>query len=200
MEVIPLPLDYTRQSPIPKTYPGCGQKIFSETSGMNPPEHPWMVLICIQYEQDKEDSSGKKIKCGQMCGGSLISSQHIITAASCLAQADIDNTVVFLEVTSVQNALMSLDYLFLSKIHLYPKPTQGDTLAIIKLENKVNFGSTINQICLSEPFTTYQDGDKALMPEFSQINGETTYASSVTVMMRSEEYCSKQFKDVFIKK
>ena len=148
------------------------------------------------------DSSGKKIKCGQMFGGSLISSQHIITAASCLAQADINNTVVFLEVTSVQNALMSLDYLFLSEIHLYPGPTQGDTVAIIKLEKEVNFGSTINQICLSEPFTSYQDVDEALITgwqEFDQINAETTDASAVTVTIKSEEYCNEQFENVFIK-
>ena len=201
MEVIPLPLDYKRQSPLAETYPGCGQKIFSDTDH---PEHPWMVLVCSQYKQDPADSSGKKIKCGQMCGGTLISSQHIITAASCLTQADINNTVVFLEVTSVQKALMSLDYLFLSEIHPYPGPTQGDTVAIIKLEKEVNLGSTINHICLTEPLSTsYQAEDEALIlgwREFDQINKDTTDSIAVTVTMKSEEYCIEQFEDVFIKK
>ena len=199
MEFIPLPLDYKRQSPSAVTYPGCGQKIFSDTSDIDPPEHPWMVLVCSQYHQDQADSSGKKIKCGQKCGGTLISSQHIITAASCLAQANINNTVVFLEVASVQKALKSLDYLFLSEIHPYQGPTQGDTVAIIKLEKEVNFGSTINQICLTEPLASYQDEDEALITGW-QINGERTDAIAVTVMMKSEEYCSKQFENVFIKK
>ena len=197
MQFIPLALDYKRQSPLAETYPGCGQKIFSDA---DPPEHPWMVLVCSQYQQDQADSSGKKIKCGQMCGGSLISSQHIITAASCLAQADINNTVVFLEVTSVQNALMSLDYLFLSEIHIYTGPTQGDTVAIIKLEKEVNFGSTINQICLT---ASYQAEGEALIPgwrEFDQIDGETTDSIAVAVTMKSGEYCIEQFENVFIKK
>ena len=197
MQFIPLALDYKRQSPLAETYPGCGQKIFSDA---DPPEHPWMVLVCSQYQQDPADSSGKKIKCGQMCGGSLISSQHIITAASCLAQSDINNTVVFLEVTSVQNALMSLDYLFLSEIHIYTGPTQGDTVAIIKLEKEVNFGSTINQICLT---ASYQAEGEALIPgwrEFDQIDGETTDSIAVAVTMKSGEYCIEQFENVFIKK
>ena len=146
---------------------------------------------------------GEKIKCGHICGGTLISSQHIITSASCLAQADINNTVVFLEVTSVQKALVSLDYLFISEIHRYPGSTQGDTAAIFKLEKKVNFGSTINKICLSEPFTSYQDEDEAFITgwqESNMINGETTDVSAVTVMMKSEEYCRKQFENVFTKK
>ena len=203
MQMQVIPLDYKRQSPPAVTFPGCGQKIFSETFDLDPPKHPWMVLVCSQYQQDQADSSGKKIKCGQTCGGTLISSQHIITAASCLAQADINNTVVFLEVTSVQNALMSLDYLFLSEIHPYPGQTQGETVAIIKLEKEVNFGFTLNWICLTEPFASYQDGDTALITgwqEFGQINAETTDASAVTVTMKSEEYCSEQLKNVFIKK
>ena len=202
MKIIPLPLDYKRQT-LAETYPGCGQKVYSETSDKDPPEYPWMVLVCTQYQQDTADSSGKKIKCGQICGGTLISSKHIVTATSCLAQADINNTVVFLEVTSVQNALMSLDYLFLSEIHPYPGPTQGDTVAVIQLEKNVNFGSNVNQICLTEPLTWNQDEDKALITgwqEFNQIDGDTTGASAVTVMMKSEEYCSVQFENVFIKK
>ena len=98
---------------------------------------------------------------------------------------------------------MSLDYLFLSEIHPYPGPTQGDTVTIIKLEKEVNFSSAVNKICLTEPLASYQDETEALTPgwqEFNQINGETTDAIAVTVMMKSEEYCSKQFENVFIKK
>ena len=108
-----------------------------------------------------------------------------------------------LDVTNVQKALMSLDYLFLSEIHPYPGQTQEETVAIIKLEKEVNFGSTINQICLTEPLASYQDEDKALITgwqEFDQINGGTTDSIAVTVTMKSEKYCREQFNNVFIKK
>ena len=165
------------------------------------PRHPWMALICSQYQQDLTDSSGTSIKCGQFCGGALVSNDHVITSSSCLSRADINNTVVFLGVTSVQDALMSLDYLFISEIHLHPDSSHGDTVAMIKLENRVNFSSTVNKISLPETFESYQDGDEALIAgwqEGNSQNGDTT--DERAVIIKSEEHCIQQFQNKYIQK
>ena len=108
-----MPLEYKRVSSMPE--PSCGKRIDSDDPEIKSLQHPWLVDICVDYEEDKLDSSGNKIICRKLCKGTLISKRDVLTTASCVKTSDENNTVVFLGSTNIQESLASLDYQFLAK-------------------------------------------------------------------------------------
>ena len=111
-----MPLEFKRISTMPE--PECGQIIDSNDPEIKSLQYPWLVDVCVEYEEDKFDSSGNKITCSKLCKGTLISKQDVLTSASCVKTSNENNTVVFLESMNIQDSLDSLDYQFLSKNQL----------------------------------------------------------------------------------
>ena len=177
-----MPLEYKRVSTMPE--PDCGQRINSMDPEIKSVQYPWLVDVCVEYEEDKLDSSGNKILCSKLCKGTLISKHDVLTSATCVKTSDENNTVVFLESLNIQDSLDSLDYQFLSKnqeietkvgfpgngelippVKIHPDYSLSGTeeykrapdVALIKLEKPVDFGPAVNKICLPTTRKTEQD-------------------------------------------
>ena len=177
-----MPLEYKRVSTMPE--PDCGQRIDSNDPEIKSLQYPWLVDVCVEYEEDKLDSSGNKISCSKLCKGTLISKHDVLTSATCVKTSDENNTVVFLESLNIQDSLKSLDYQFLAKnkeiktkvgfpgvgelippVKIHPDYSLSGTeeykrapdVALIKLEKPVGFGPAVNKICLPTTRKTEQD-------------------------------------------
>ena len=207
-----MPLEYKRVSSMSK--PGCGKRIDSEDPEIRSLEHPWLVDICVDYQEDKVDSSGNKITCSKLCKGTLITHRDVITSASCVRTSDENNTVVFLGKVNIQDSLNNLDYHFLSKnqeiksqagifgvgvwklpVTIYPgyslngneEYKQSPDLALLKLENEVEFGPSVNKICLP----TIKETEKDISN--SKVFFASSHGNPSELTVKSNEWCENNF-------
>ena len=213
-------IEYKRISSMPES--DCGQRIDSDDPEIKSLQYPWLADICVDYEEDKLDSSGNRITCRKICKGTLISKRDVLTSASCVKTSDENNTVVFLGSIDIHESLESLDYQFLAKnqeikpqvgfsiVGLWNPPVKihpdyslsgkeeykrAPDLALIKLEKLVDFGPSINKICLPTIKETKKDfsNSKAIFGERNRYysSGENDLSKTeVTVM--SNEWCGDQ--------
>ena len=115
-----------------------GSTIF-DGNEVTPHKYPWQAYVM-------DDITGK------FCGGTVISNEHIITASHCVFGKTIEEVMVVVGAHSVQKSLSN--FLTLSKIETYPGYNTTDSfisssdVAILTLERKLTFNSTIRPICL----------------------------------------------------
>ena len=215
-----MPLEYKRVSTMPE--PGCGIRISSDDPEIKSLLYPWLVDICVDYEEDKLDSSGNKITCSKLCKGTLISKRDVLTSASCVKTSNENNTVAFLGSLNIQDSLDSLDYQFLAKnqeiktqggfpgvgawklpVRIYPEYfldgseeyKKAPDVALIKLEKLVDFGPSVNIICLPTLEETEKDFSNAqatfaLGNEYYPSQESEVRKTEVTV--KSYEWCTNQ--------
>ena len=129
----------------------CGRinkRVSSRTNGGNitkPHQYPWMALIL-------HGPTG-------VCGGSLISSQHVLTAAHCVFRPHSDKRLKADHIgvkLGLHNKLdKKVPTIKVSKINLYDpcfKNTNvdesGPDIAILTLEKPVTFNDKIGPVCL----------------------------------------------------
>ncbi|XP_017876160.1 serine protease snake-like [Ceratina calcarata] len=105
-------------------------------------EFPYMVALGYQNDVGIKYS----------CGGSLISSQHVLTAAHCVNNV---NEIVPIEVRlgdeSLNSTAESVQRISISDIISHPKykrSAQYNDIAILKLKTKVQLSNTVKPICL----------------------------------------------------
>ena len=101
---------------------------------------------------------------GHFCGGTLINSQYVVTAAHCVVDMVASEMLVMVGTNSQNTALqLNSNAFFVSDIvyhmnYFDSNFTSGYDIAIIKLENPVTFSTTVSPICLplaSDSTTVY---------------------------------------------
>lgn len=116
-------------------YEDCGHVVgtttISKGEEANPGQFPWQVLV-------GDDVSG------ELCGGSLITHQHVLTAAHCVFGRTVDEITVLVGHIYWDKALPD-DFSHISAIKIYPSFTTEKAwvskpdISILTLEHSVKF-------------------------------------------------------------
>jgi secreted trypsin-like serine protease len=149
-DLIFFPTQFTAYAqPFPKQT-SCGQRVFNNTinriiNGKNAPNSwPWMVSL--------RQRIGSLIL-SHFCGGSLIYSNYVITAAHCVRDVRPENLAVVVGTNSLNETLSSSNVHFVTKIiyhQMFDEISLTNDIAILKLERNVRLSSSINTICLPD--------------------------------------------------
>lgn len=137
---------YSQRSPCgsPSIKPSIKSKKQSRIIGgdaAKPNSWPWIVSIRFDNGTNKN----------HICGGSLIQSQYVITAANCVHGKNISLLSVVVGCHSLDEFLDSKNNLDISKVFVHPNfeiEKVEYNIAIIKLEKYLNTTRKISSICL----------------------------------------------------
>ncbi len=117
-------------------------------------EVPWQAIISVQYVPE-----GATEALGDLCGATLISPWHVLTAAHCLSPRGIfgpfspKQMTVKLGYTTRPMSLNGEDY-GVAKAYVHPEyvpATLANDIALLVLDRKVRIGKYVNPVCLPKP-------------------------------------------------
>ncbi|KAJ8711194.1 hypothetical protein PYW07_008436 [Mythimna separata] len=143
------------QRPQLKNEPTCGKVILNKDRGINLKstdtlEGQWPWQIALYQQQTSVDFR-------YICGGTLVSKRHVITAAHCVTKKKTTKTVdkntltVYLGKHNLRNSVEGVQVKFVNRILIYPEydaSTFKTDLAILELRETVTYSDRVQPICL----------------------------------------------------
>ena len=139
------PGGFTRLTPEVLDWVKFTSNVF-DGSETKPHQFPWTVGLYILQDQKEA-----------LCGGSLITKKHVLTSAICVKGKTIDDIGVILGAHNIHESIRNLDLMVLSNISIYPDYDDlknSPDIAVLQLENSVQFGPKIQPIRLPSQLMT----------------------------------------------
>lgn len=146
-----------------------------------PNEYPWIVGL---YRNGK-----------LYCGGALISSKHVLTAAHCVHNFQKREIKIFIGGHNI-----SSDYVDVRRVRAIHKHEEFNTstfdfdIAILQMDRAVRFGAKVQSVCLPSTESTDYSGKIGLIAGWGRIqeNDETSNSlRQTTVPIWSTEECAE---------
>ncbi|XP_050511893.1 serine protease 7-like isoform X2 [Diabrotica virgifera virgifera] len=170
-------------------------------------EHPWMVLL------------GYKTRSGRFkwsCGGTLISQRYVLTAAHCVT-GEIEHVVgkltyvklgshdrtkeISCDITGACNqktVITGIESLSFHENYNANDKTSGNDIAVIRLNQTVEYSTYIRPICLPEPYEESHTDDPLTTVGWG-LTEDGTYSKvklKIELPLRTRDYCMDAFKEV----
>ena len=123
-------------------------KIIRGTEAL-PNSFPWIVSIRLRHVF----SNGNSYIGNHFCGGTLISKSYVLTAAHCVYEFNNKSLIVIIGSNSINESLNSTNIYKIAKIVVhesYSNHNKKNDIALLKLENNVEFSSIISTVCLPD--------------------------------------------------
>ncbi|XP_076245966.1 transmembrane protease serine 9-like [Calliopsis andreniformis] len=137
--------EYKRNEIKPRKQPKVASPLLSGVE-VQPGEFPYAVAL--GYKNTDTDANSSSLK--YICGGSLISSEHVLTAAHCVNNIQDDVPIeVHLGNVNIRSTASNVQRIPISNIILHPKyrpPSIYYDVAIIKLMTKIS--ESVKPVCL----------------------------------------------------
>uniref|UniRef100_A0A3P9LCM1 Peptidase S1 domain-containing protein n=1 Tax=Oryzias latipes TaxID=8090 RepID=A0A3P9LCM1_ORYLA len=134
-----------------------------------------------------------------LCGGSLINSQWILSAAHCFKSTSTSNVVVSLGRITEQGSNPHQVSLSVSKIIVHPNydsSTNNNDLTLLKLASPVTFNDYISPICLAAAGSDFPGGTSSWVTGFGTLSSGGPLASTlqeVNIPIVSNTQCNSAY-------
>ncbi|XP_034876164.1 serine protease 44-like [Mirounga leonina] len=142
--------------------PGCGQRSMRIAGGMPAAERKWPWQVSL------------RINDRHICGGSLIASRWVLTAAHCIISHE-EYTVRLGDKLghSHSKTMLVVPVEDIICHHFYDDRTLRHDVALVLLAFSVNYSSYIQAVCLPERSLHVESGTKCWVTGWGQLAGET---------------------------
>jgi len=158
-----------------------------------PSQFPWQVLIGVEDSVTGELST---------CGGSLITHQHILTAAHCIDGRSVEEISVLVGNHDWKEAQKTAqdDFRYIIEIKIFPSYSHWKSesdIGLLTLEHSVSFSTSLKPICLPLDRSRTYENELAAVCGWGVDSGlkETSDVLKwVKVSVMDNKYCKKKWK------